>query len=51
MGSYPYLKDESFINRKKGDINMWTPLFSFMVFVVFLAIGDSISVLTKSRVS
>ena len=30
---------------------MWTPLFSFMVFVVFLAIGDAISVLTKSRVS
>ena len=30
---------------------MWTPLFSFMVFVVFMAIGDWISNLTKSRVS
>ncbi len=51
MGSYPYLKDESFINRKKGDINMWTPLFSFMVFVIFMSFGDWISSLTKSRVS
>ncbi|MBR2829560.1 MAG: hypothetical protein IKE68_03320 [Solobacterium sp.] len=30
---------------------MWTPLFSFMVFVVFMAIGDWVSNLTKSRVS
>ena len=30
---------------------MWTPLFSFMIFVIFLSIGDAISVLTKSRVS
>ena len=30
---------------------MWTPLFSFMVFVIFMSIGDWVSTLTKSRVS
>ncbi|MBR2594866.1 MAG: hypothetical protein IKE06_00905 [Solobacterium sp.] len=30
---------------------MWTPLFSFMVFVIFMAIGDWVSSLTKSRIS
>ena len=30
---------------------MWTGLFCFMVFVIFLAIGDMISTLTKSRFS
>lgn len=30
---------------------MWTPLFSFMVFVIFLSMGDWVSNLTKSRIS
>lgn len=30
---------------------LWTPIFSFLVFVLFFAIGDWVSNLTKSRVS
>ena len=30
---------------------MWTVLFCFMVYVIIMAIGDSVSTLTRSRVS
>ena len=42
---------EGMFRGQRGIKTMWTPLFSFMVFVVFMAIGDWISNLTKSRVS
>ena len=32
-------------------ITLWTPLFSFLVFVLFFAIGDWVSNLTKSKIS
>lgn len=32
-------------------ITLWTPMFSFLIFVLFYAIGDWISNLTKSKVS
>ncbi len=46
----------SWEKKRKGwiymsDFVLWTPLFSFLVFVLFFAIGDWISNLTKSRVS
>ena len=42
---------EGMFRGQRGIKTMWTPLFSFMVFVVFMAIGDWVSNLTKSRVS
>ena len=30
---------------------LWTPLFSFVIFILFFAIGDWISNLTDSKVS
>ena len=33
------------------NITLWTPMFSFLIFVLFYAIGDWISNLTKSKVS
>ena len=42
---------EGMFRGQRGIKTMWTPLFSFMVFVVFMSIGDWISNLTKSRVS
>ena len=42
---------EGMFRGQRGIKIMWTPLFSFMVFVVFMSIGDWISNLTKSRVS
>lgn len=32
-------------------ITLWTPMFSFLIFVLFFAIGDWISNLTKSKIS
>ena len=32
-------------------ITLWTPLFSFLVFALFFAIGDWVSNLTKSKIS
>ena len=33
------------------NITLWTPMFSFLIFVLFYAIGDWISNLTKSKIS
>ena len=33
------------------NITLWTPMFSFLIFVLFYAIGDWVSNLTKSKIS